>query len=190
MTISVNCNNPQWEYQKKINGFTIVELTVVIVLLAIVAAFALPRFFSSTPFTDRSTTQQFQSAINYARNRAVTTQCTIEVRINTSGWSVWRDDDCSSGPGATCPNPYTFAVAINNVGESTQLTGDLSLDAGSGNALERLYFTPQGLLYRDNASSSCLSLPANPVAANTQITNFVPSAILRLDGLTGYAALQ
>jgi len=168
-------------------GFTFVELILVLIVLSIVSAVVLPRLFDLTSFENSNTYTDFQTALNFTRNRATTTQCTLELRITTTGWSVWRDDDCQStgSSGAGCAAPLNFTTAVTAPGETTQLTGTLT-----STSLDRLFFTPTGRLYRSNTVGDCTSLPPNPVPSGTQIVGLTPATTLRLDGATGYVAVQ
>jgi len=168
-------------------GFTIIELILVLIILGILSAVTIPTFFSSTSFNNSNARNTLQSALNFTRNRATTTQCTLEFRLTKTGWSVWRDDDCQStgNSGAGCATPLNFITAVPAPGETNQLSGSLT-----SSALERLFFTPTGQLYRSNSAGDCTSLPANPVPGGTQVTGLTPATMLRLDGVTGYAALQ
>lgn len=171
----------------KVSGFTIIELILVIVLLGLLTLVLSSTFFSSNDFNKSNILTNFQSALNYTRNRATTTQCTLEFRITTSGWTVWQDDDCqrTGNSGTGCTEPLNFITAVPAPGESTQLTGALS-----STSLERLFFTPIGRLYRSTTAGDCTNLPANPVPSGTQIVGLTPATTLRLDGVTGYVELQ
>lgn len=172
--------------QQLSKGFTLIELVMVIILLGIVSAIVLPRFFSTSPFSNANTLTELQSSLNYTRNRAVTSQCTMEFRIDSSGWSVLRDSDCDSNTTTpACPSdPLNFDTALIEASENAPLTGE----ASSAN-LQRLFFTPQGRLYRLTSGSGCTSLPASMVVPGITVS-LTPTATLRLDGPTGYAALQ
>lgn len=168
------------------SGFTLTELIVVLLVLSVLSAIIAPRFFTSEPFLASNTKSDFISALNYTRNRATSTQCTLEFRITTTGWNVWQDDDCQStgSSGAGCTGPLNFITPVAAPGETTQLAGTLT-----STVLERLIFTPTGRLYRSNTAGDCTSLPANPVPTGTQIVGLTPATTLRLDGVTGYAAI-
>ncbi len=169
------------------NGFSLVELVVIVLLISILSATTIPRLFNLSSFDNASTRTQLISALTYTRNRATTTQCTLEFRITTTGWNVWQDDDCQStgSSGAGCAAPLNFITAVAAPGEATQLMGTLT-----STTLERLIFTPTGRLYRSNTAGDCTSLPANPVPSGTQIVGLTPATTLRLDGATGYVAVQ
>lgn len=169
------------------SGFTLTELILVILVVSVLSVFVIPRFFNSEPFSASNIKTDFKSALTYTRNRATTTQCTLEFRITTTGWTVWQDEDCqSTGPSsASCASPLNFVTAVAAPGETTQLTGTLT-----STTLERLFFTPTGRLYRYNTTGDCTSLPANPVPSGTQIVGLTPTTTLRLDGVTGYVAVQ
>lgn len=80
-------------------GFTLIEMVVVVALVAIVAAYAVPSF-SSLIESNRvsSTTNGLLGALNYARSEAVKAGRTVNVRpVDGTTWGsgllVWLDAD-------------------------------------------------------------------------------------------------
>lgn len=186
-TQGIKLQTMRWANNKKLSGFTFIELLIVVLLIGSISAIVAPRFFSDTNFRSANSVIELASAIRVVKSLATTTQCTLEFRITTTGWTVWQDDDCQStgSSGAGCTAPLNFITAVAAPGETTQLTGTLT-----STTLERLFFTPTGRLYRYNTTGDCTSLPANPVPSGTQIVGLTPTTTLRLDGVTGYVAVQ
>lgn len=75
-------------YSSKDAGFTLVELVTVIVLLAIVSAFAIPRFFDADFYQKKGFSDELISALRYAQKYAVAAGCDVRVDINTEGYVV------------------------------------------------------------------------------------------------------
>ncbi|PHS22883.1 MAG: prepilin-type cleavage/methylation domain-containing protein [Methylophaga sp.] len=91
-------------------GFTLIELILVIVLLGIVSAVALPRFIGSSGFDERVLFDDTLNAVRYAQKVAVATGCNIRFSISANSYSVLRDNSCDSGnfsSGLTIRHPAT-----------------------------------------------------------------------------------
>ena len=192
---------------KNHSGFTLVELITVVILLGTLSAIALPRFFSQSTFDDFFNQTEFQNALNWTRNKALTSQCAHEMRISSTGWMVLRDDDrdgsiadsdCSSldnaGNGCTATEFFSFIYrdADDIVVDASQsaLTGD---DISSA-VVHRLIFTAGGQLYDlsslpTDLTTGCTDLSAaTPIANNSTIT--LDQITLSADGGTAYVAIQ
>jgi len=95
--------------QSKQSGFTLVELVMIIVILGILSATALPKFFEKNTFAERAFFTDTLSAIRFAQKIAVATGCNVQVSIASNSYSLNRQGDSSS---LSCPGGSTYALAV------------------------------------------------------------------------------
>ena len=79
-------------------GFTLVELVVVILLLGILAAFAIPQFFQLGDYRERAAYDEVAGAVRYAQKLAVASGCEVRVQISGNSYALQQHaGGCSSG---------------------------------------------------------------------------------------------
>lgn len=82
----------------KQRGFTIVELIMVIIILGIISAVALPRFFDRKVFDERFYFEEALSAVRYAQKLAIASGCSIEMQLDQDGYRAVYASDCGDAP--------------------------------------------------------------------------------------------
>ncbi|MCG6967527.1 MAG: prepilin-type N-terminal cleavage/methylation domain-containing protein [Chromatiaceae bacterium] len=129
------------------SGYTVIELAVVIVLLGIVAANAMPRFFTASRFEALGFTDAVVAAASYAQKVALATRCDTRLHVTATGYQLLqRQIDCTAG---------AFTRAVVQPGG-----GNWSGTAPAGVAVGGLdvYFDSQGRPH-DASSGTLLSAP-------------------------------
>ena len=126
-------------------GFTLIELIVVILLMAILALTAMPRFFDNAAFEGPAFAQELASAARYAQKLAVVSGCPVRLNIpDRTHYELWQPQDAPVG--STCDTAFTRAVAHPGTGGSfaAAAPGGVEIDIAPPLMVE---FKPSGAPY-------------------------------------------
>jgi len=151
-------------------GFTLIELVMVLALLAILAAVAIPRFSGYGAIKQGNAVMEIASDIRYAQNMATTTQQRSQISFTASGYTV---SSCAVYTGSTCTCAAWSPVK----------TIDLSADYSGvtiASSVSLLEFDSLGRPY--NGSGSCT---ASSGAAVTVSYSGEPDRTVSIQNQTG-----
>lgn len=76
------------------SGFTLVELVTVILLIGILSAVALPRFFDATAFKSRGFYDEVVGAARYGQKLAVASGCDVRLSLSAAGYALRQRQAC------------------------------------------------------------------------------------------------
>ncbi len=99
--------------QSRQTGFTLVEVIMVIVMLGVLSATALPKFFEKNTFAERAFFADTLNAVRYAQKLAVATGCKVQVSISSNSYILNRHGDSSS---TSCPGEATYSLSVPHPG--------------------------------------------------------------------------
>ncbi|WP_295003026.1 GspH/FimT family pseudopilin [uncultured Dechloromonas sp.] len=132
-------------------GFSLVELIVVIVLLGIVAAVAVPRWRGGSGFEERGVRDQVVAALRYAQKSAVAARRTVCVtfssspsRVDFNISSAYPSANCTGGSVLVGPDGTALSVLAPGSISFASSTASLSFDA-AGRASTAATVTVAGL---------------------------------------------
>jgi MSHA pilin protein MshC len=78
------------------NGFSLVELIVVIVIVAVLGAVALPRFFDNRVFAERGYYEELVAALKSAQKVAIATGCPVRFTLAVDAYEA-RQQQAAGG---------------------------------------------------------------------------------------------
>lgn len=112
---------------REAHGYTVVELVVVMVLLGILAANAMPRFFTASRFAEMGFADATTGALRYARRLASASGCDTRVVVDASGYRLLqRATACDIGA-LTRPVPRPGGSSWSESAPSGVAVGNLDV---------------------------------------------------------------
>ncbi len=123
--------NERMRKMHKQEGFTLIELITVMVIVGILAVSALPRFFERSTFESRGFYDQTLSVLRYAQKSAIAQHRFVCVAFTANSITLTYGADATCGSNLTSPLGVTpYVVAVPN-GSGITLSGyaDFNFDA-------------------------------------------------------------
>lgn len=117
---------------QRANGFTLVELIAVMVIMGIIASIAAPRFIGVDAFDARGSYSTLVSALRYAQKTAIAQRTTVCSDVDTTTHIVLltyrgsSTDDCSSPVTGSVIDPATQAAYSKTLSNNVTITASTS----------------------------------------------------------------
>jgi MSHA pilin protein MshC len=133
--------------RSRVGAYTIIELVTVLVIVGLLAAVALPRFFSQDVFATAGFANEVRAGLRHAQSVAIASGCDVRVSLSVSSLTLQRwvgGASCSDHSGTLTTltrfegGAYTAAVPVGLSPTLFNLYFDTlgkPWDAGSGSAL-------------------------------------------------------
>lgn len=90
-------------------GYTIIELVLVMLIVAILGAAAGPRFFDNNAFDERAYLDELASSLRYAQKVAVASGCRVRADISAGGYALTQQSPLT---GHCDPADASFPVPV------------------------------------------------------------------------------
>ena len=158
---SVNVRNQS--LRPKQQGFSFVELVMVIVILGVLSVVAMPTWFNRTYFEERGYFNELIQAVRYTQKLAVTSNCDARINIMAGSFTLER-------PTVNCDTSAWSSVSLPGTTPPYTAPTDVTVTAGTGT----ITF---------HASGQATMSMANPITVNGAIS-------MRVHSATGYMERQ
>ena len=137
-------------------GFTLVEMIVTLIIIALIAAVGGPVFFNINTFRESGFYDETVSALRYAQKYAVASHCTVRVQTTATGFTLYRPAAIGN-----CNTPGTYTTPLTDPsGNATTFTRT----APSGVTLTAADFT------FNSSGTASVALPLVISVGNRQLT--------------------
>lgn len=151
----------------KQQGFTLVELVMVIVILGVIAVVALPKLTGTSVFAGSAFRSEVVSALRYAQKSAVSHRRLVCATLTASTVTLTI---AAANPATSC------TTALASPDGTAYQSKDSTVTASGASAL---FFQPSGLVTSDGAGTT-------PVSGAVGTISITGQTDIKIEGATGY----
>ena len=124
-------------------GFSLIELIVVIMVMAILAAYAAPRFFGQGDFEAPAFAHELAAAARYAQKLAVISGCRVDLTVTATGYSLLQPA-APTPPTPPCTGTPTMTLAVKHPATGDAYTGTVPSGVSIGGTPDTVQFSASG----------------------------------------------
>ena len=146
----------------RFEGYTLVELVVVITIAGILAAYIAPRFWTQQTFSDRGYVDELAAALRSTQKAAVITGCAAQLTLSPSSYAARQQ----APSGNACnPNDTTWSTPLLSAdGSAIQNTAPTNTTASPSGVF---HFDTQGRLSSSPATTVTVGTHTITILAGT-----------------------
>jgi MSHA pilin protein MshC len=151
------------QYIKRVGGFTLIELIMVVVVLGAISLFVAPRTFDKNAFDTLSFQQELKTAIRFAHKSSIASACEVQVALTANSFALFYPDN-------NCTPPDAFGASpVNHPVQSGAYLGNAPAGV-SISSFGDFYFTASGA--PSNSGTITINPGGRQIVVN-QLTGFV-----------------
>ena len=122
-------------------GFSLIELIVVIVLMAVLVGVAVPRFFGKSDFEAPAFAQELASAARYAQKLAIVSGCRVDLTVSATAYALFQPQPTTPA----CTGTPTMTLAVKHPGTGEDFAAAAPTGITLGGTLGTVRFSAAGV---------------------------------------------
>ena len=125
----------------RMRGFSLIELIVVIVVMAVLVGVAVPRFFGQATFEAPAYAQELASAARYAQKLAVISGCPVNFSVTAAGYALTQ----AQATTPPCTGVLDMTLPAKHPATGENFTSTVPTGVALGGTLGTVQFSAAGV---------------------------------------------